>query len=391
MSGAQEPGLPREVATARLLDGIFTGDELDAEDLAPLTWVVADLIPEGMSMLIGGPKIGKSWLAYDIALAVACGGRVLGSVAVGSARPVLMLALEDGKRRLQARGRQLMQGDPLPPLLSYKTSIEPGTVVATIEAWLDRQDPDSEPLVIVDTLGKVMPPSMPGESAYQRDYRVAGRLKRITDDHPGMALVVLHHDRKVASDDFVDNVSGTNGIAGAVDTILVIVRPRTEERGLIKVTGRDVTEREYAVSTRGGRWQLVGSTLDDAAEAAVIVKTTANLSDRSAEIVRYVATRPEGVRAGEVAEKFGISNREAGTYLGRLFDAGKLKRPERGLYTPVVSVVSVESVDIDDEPDSTDSTHSTAERRPCSVCGFPLAAALVAAGETTHPTCQDST
>ena len=75
-------------------------------------------------------------------------------------------------------------------------TIEPGMVVPTIEAWLARLPHRSDPLVIVDTLGKVMPPATPGESAYARDYRVAGRLKRIADDHPGMALVVLHHDRK---------------------------------------------------------------------------------------------------------------------------------------------------------------------------------------------------
>ena len=77
-----------------------------------------------------------------------------------------------------------------------------------------------------------MPPALPGESPYMRDYKVAGRLKRICDDRPGRALLVLHHDRKAQSDDFVDGVSGTNGIAGAVDTIIVIARARNESQGL---------------------------------------------------------------------------------------------------------------------------------------------------------------
>jgi hypothetical protein len=113
--------------------------------------------------------------------------------------------------------------------------------------------------VIVDTLGKVMPPELPGESAYQRDYRVAGRLKQIADDRPGMALLVLHHDRKASSDDFVDGASGTNGIAGAADTIIVISRPRSESRGLFKVTGRDVVEAEYAVTVEDGNWTLLAT------------------------------------------------------------------------------------------------------------------------------------
>jgi len=83
-----------------LLANLRTGDWLDAQDFPPLSWVVPDLIPEGMSMLVGGPKIGKSFLSLSIALAVASGGRALGSVDVGKPRPVLLLALEDGERRL---------------------------------------------------------------------------------------------------------------------------------------------------------------------------------------------------------------------------------------------------------------------------------------------------
>ncbi len=372
-----------------LLNGLRTGDWLDAQNFPPLSWVVPGLIPEGMSMLVGGPKIGKSWLSLGIALAVASGGRVLGRIGVGKARPVLLLALEDGDRRLQDRARELLDDDPIPPLLSYMTRIAPNSVVQTVEAWLATVDADSEPLVILDTLGKVMPPALPGESPYMRDYKVAGRLKRICDDRPGMALLVLHHDRKAQSDDFVDGVSGTNGIAGAVDTIIVIARARNESQGLFKVTGRDVPEREYAVSVDGGRWTLIGDSLHAAATAAHTIRATANLSDRSAEIVRFVARNPDGVRPTDVATAMEIGVKEAGVYLGRLLDAGKVRRPERGLYVPVVSVVSVVSEKPTDLPNTTHPTHTTGVEKRCSVCGFPLAAALVAAGETTHATCGD--
>jgi hypothetical protein len=106
--------------------------------------------------------------------------------------------------------------------------------------------------VLLDTLGKIMPPAMNGETAYQRDYKVAGRLKEICDNRAGMSLTGLHHDRKAAAEDFVETVSGTNGLAGAADTIIVIARPRTESHGLLKVTGRDVVEAEYAVTVQDG-------------------------------------------------------------------------------------------------------------------------------------------
>ncbi|MDQ3477405.1 MAG: helicase RepA family protein [Actinomycetota bacterium] len=380
-----------EAPTARethpLLSQLRTGAWLDQQNFPPLVWVVPGLIPEGMSLVIGGPKIGKSWLALGIGLAVAAGGKVLGSVSVGAPRPVLLLALEDGDRRLQERSRRLLADQPLPPLLNYMTRIEPGCAVTTIEAWLEQLDPDVQPLVILDTLGKVMPPTAPGESPYQRDYRVAGRLQQIAADRPGMALMALHHDRKAVTEDFVDSVSGTNGIAGAADTLIVMTRPRTEDRGLFKVTGRDVTEREYAVQTNNGIWTLIGDDLDAAAVTAQTVRATANLGDRSAEIVRYIAKHPDGVRAGEVAEAMRMPVDEAGVYLRRLLDADRLRRPERGLYTPVLSVLSVLSEgDGLAEKNTKNTKNSTVG---CTVCGFPLDAVLVASGEATHPGCED--
>ena len=372
-----------------LLEGLRTGDWLDAQSFPPLRWAVPGLVPEGMSLLIGGPKIGKSWLILAVALAVASGGYALGRVPVGPARPVLLLALEDGDRRLQDRIRTLQPGEPIPARLHYMTRIGIGLVVPTIEAWLQTVAVDAEPLVILDTLGKVMPEARAGESAYQRDYRVSGRLKLICDARPGTALVVLHHDRKASSDDFVDGVSGTNGIAGAADTIIVISRPRNETQGLLKVTGRDVVEGEYAVSVIDGCWTLMGDTLAEAAGNAVTLRETANLSDRTAEVLRFVVKHPEGVRAGDVAKAVEMPAKEAGVYLGRLYKAGKIRKPERGVFAPVVSVVSVASEGDDNPEDNSSNTYNTA-RRACAVCGFPLDASLIAEGETTHPNCGPS-
>lgn len=323
-----------------LLAGLKTGDWLDAQQFDPLRWIVPGIIPEGMTMLVGGPKIGKSWLSLGVALAVASGGRALGALDVGPPRPVLLLALEDGDRRLQERCRELIPGDPIPGLLHYMTTAHPGFVIPTIEAWLSRHR-DQAPLVILDTLGKVMPPAQPGESAYQRDYRIAGRLKRIADDHPGCGVLVLHHDRKAQADDFVDGVSGTNGIAGAADTITVLCRPRTETNGLLKVTGRDVEEGEYAVTLNGGTWTLDGASLVDAERAATTSKLVGTLGDRSTEILKFAAGSPAGFAAADVAAALDIADSTARTYLGRLVDSGRLRRPARGVYTPVASVTSV--------------------------------------------------
>ena len=215
-------------------------------------------------------------------------------------RPVLLMALEDSDRRLQSRIFKLDPDIDIPEQLDYLTKIHPGLVVPTVEQWLQRLPEKAKPLVILDTLGKVLPLAALGEGPYQRDYRIGGQLKAVCDRRPGMSLLGLHHDRKASSDDFVDAVSGTNGIAGAVDTVIVVSRPRNEPAATLKVTGRDVTEREYLATFQDCHWRLVGDSLAEAVAAAETLRATANLGDRSAEILQFVNSRREGVRGGDV-------------------------------------------------------------------------------------------
>src|SRR5215216_2453166 len=243
---------------AKLLSTLRDGAWLDAQEFPPLAYAVPGLIPEGSVVPVGPQKIGKSWLVLTIALAAASGGKALGLDI--PKRPVLYLALEDGDRRLQDRCRRLLGGDPIPEEFEYQTRVEPGRILDTIGAWLHwKTDP---PLVILDTLGKVLPPTQMGEDRYARDYRVGSALKQIVDGWPGMTLLINHHDRKAAADDFVDSVSGTHGLAGAADTIVVLCRDRQDSNGLLKVTGRDVPEGEYAVRFKDGAvWELDGDDL----------------------------------------------------------------------------------------------------------------------------------
>ena len=356
----------------RLLAALRNGAWLDAQVFPPLAYAVPGLVPEGSVLLVGAPKIGKSWLVLAVALAVAEGGRALG-IEVPK-RPVLYLALEDGHRRLQDRCRRLLVGEKIPPEFQYLTMIEPNRVGDTIAAWIHwHQEPP--PLIILDTLGKVLPPALNNETTYQRDYRVGTALKRIVDSSPGATLLVNHHDRKANADDFVDAVSGTHGLAGAADTIIVLARNRQEAAGLVKVTGRDVAEGEYAVTFKDGAvWELDGHDLETAREKAQKVRATtranAAAGDRMLDVVLYAYEHPEGVRRGDVAKALKLEPNVVGVYLARAVDTGRLQRAERGLYTPVTSVTSLRSV----TADVTDNTRNTPpeDSRPASPEGGEL-------------------
>ncbi len=319
----------REEAIAALLAGIRDGAWLDAQVFPPVRWAVPGLIPEGFTILIGPPKAGKSWLVLSILLAMSSGGRALGKLPIDRKQRVLYLALEDGDRRMQDRCRQLLADDPIPGLFAYVTKVQPGKAGAVIRAYLERH-PDTA-LVVIDTLGKVMPPASPGESSYQRDYRIGGGIKDIADRHPGLAVVVLHHDRKATADDFVDSVSGTHGLAGAADTIVVLARKRQSTDGLLKITGRDVAEAEYAIEMQDGRaWVLDGDDLAQAGERARQREEQDGLSETSSDVIAFVrAAGADGVAAKVCAEKFG---KDVYQYLRRQEAAGRLVKLARGRY-----------------------------------------------------------
>lgn len=313
-----------------LLDSVNVRDGawLTIQHFPPLRYAVPGLIPEGLTIIVGRPKVGKSWFLGGVCLGVASGGRVLGKVAIPQPQHVLNLALEDGDRRMQSRCQQILGPDvAIPNPYHYVTSVPPGQVMAVIEAFLVINPETS--MVVLDTLGKVMPDARAGESAYARDYRIGGDLKRIADRHPGLALVVIHHDRKAASDDFVESVSGTNGLAGSADTIMLLGRKRGSQDGLLKVTGRDVPEAEYALKFDGRLWTLDGRDLIDAANNASRREDTQHLSDTSTQIIDFVRGNPTGVTAKQVRDRFGGNSDQ---YLKRHTEAGRLARPKRGLY-----------------------------------------------------------
>lgn len=335
-----EPPEPREPPAdsdddrnGSVLGNMFDGAWLDAQRFSPLEYAVPGIVPEGFGLLVSPPKAGKSWLVLDLGLACAAGGLALGRIAVPT-RPVLYLALEDGQRRLQARCRYLLSNQPIPAGIEFITTVgsylEARAIVTEFVTVNDR------PLVILDTLGKVRPSRPPGADPYQFDYSVGTQLKQCVDAKPGSSLLGVHHARKAVTADFIDAVSGTSGIAGSADFVLVLARPRYSGEALLSVTGRDVREAEYALTCDDGYWELAGLTLADAASMAAERRALGNLGDVSQKILTFVNGREKTVPAD-------LANitRDGAAYLKRLADAGRIRKVSRGVYAPVISVMSV--------------------------------------------------
>ncbi|MGV7697855.1 AAA family ATPase [Mycobacterium kansasii] len=322
-----------------LLAEMRDGAWLDAQDFPPLEYAVPGIIPEGLALLAAPPKAGKSWFVGGIGLACAAGGVALGRIKV-SKRPVLYLALEDGNRRLQGRFRRIMDGESIPAGINFITRAGTSEIVLGMMAEFLQRHRDDKPLIILDTLGKAKPPRPAGADAYQFDYRVGIQLKALVDDVPGSTLLLVHHTRKAESSDFIDAISGTQGLAGSADAVLILARKRHSNDAVLSVTGRDVVEAEYALHADDGvLWRLDGTTLTESASIAERRREKQHLGDRALEVISFVNGRDE-TRAADLAE-IGIDQEQGRVYLNRLAESGRIQKVGRGLYKGVTSVTSV--------------------------------------------------
>ncbi len=297
----------------------WTADQLLATTFPDPRWAVPEIIPEGLTVLAGAPKAGKSWLAMNVGLAVAAGGNALGSIACEPG-PVLYLALEDNPRRLQRRVRQLLAGEPAPAGLTLATSCKalPAGGAEDIAGWLD-QHQDAR-MVIIDVFAKVRGAAS-SASAYADDYGAVGRVKRLAD-HYGVAFVLVHHVRKMGSEDFLEQISGTNGIAGAADTIHVLQRARGNADGVLHTTGRDVeeTDRAMRLDKATGNWTLLdGPALDH------------TLGVTRATILRHVRDHP-GASPKEIADTTGLDIGLTRKTCARMAESGHLVKVGDGQY-----------------------------------------------------------
>ena len=144
------------------------GETLMSTVLPPIRFVVDKLLPQGLHILAGAPKVGKSWLALWLCLCVAKGEPIWNFLTTKGS--VLYLCLEDSYSRIQ--NRLLDITDDAPANLCFATMSEKlhSGLVEQIEGFLGAH-PDTV-LVVIDTLQRIR---TVGNEAnpYASDYRDA--------------------------------------------------------------------------------------------------------------------------------------------------------------------------------------------------------------------------
>jgi hypothetical protein len=214
--------------------------ELMGLELPPVKWAVPGVLPEGVTILAGKPKMGKSWLGLGLSVSVSAGGRALGKIPTERG-VALYLGLEDNKRRLQRRLKKILNGRSAPDGLEVYwewPQLDHGGVEA-LDSWLQAH-PETR-LVVLDTLKKIRPRDGQSRSVYDLDYEALEPLVGLAATH-GVAILVVHHLRKLEAGDPLDMISGSTGLTGGVDGALVLKRDRGKQDATLMVDGRDIEE-----------------------------------------------------------------------------------------------------------------------------------------------------
>jgi hypothetical protein len=262
-----------------------------------------------------------------MAIAVASGAPAFGSIACTQG-DVLYLALEDNPRRLQSRLHK-MGVTRAPDRLTFCTqwpSLDEGAV-EHVEAWIASVQRPA--MVVVDVLAKVRPAANGRDSQYDADYRTLTGLQELAGKH-GLAIVAVHHTRKMEADDPFDSVSGTRGLTGAADTVMVLKRDSGSGRSVLYGRGRDIEEIETAFEFDRDRasWSIVGQVQE-------LAKT-----DNRQEIIDVLRDSTEPLSPREISDLTGQTYDGVRRTLTRMFKDQEVEKAGRGQYTCRVSQVS---------------------------------------------------
>jgi hypothetical protein len=300
-----------------------TMEALKTMTFAPIKYVVPGVIVEGLTILAGKPKIGKSWLMLHAAIAVACGGFTLGNIHCIEG-DVLYCALEDNQRRLQSRMTKLLGIVPdWPQRMHYLCLGQLPRLNAggsdKLKAWINSVA--NPRLIVIDTFVTVRAPKKNNQPNFDADYDSGKELQKLANEH-GIAVVIVHHLRKADADDAFDTVNATLGLTAVVDTVLVLKRDASGGFVLYG-RGRDLSEIEKGMvfNADACTWHIAG-------DAADIRRT----KERTTVLQAIEEAEGKPVGPNEIAAATGMKAGNIRRLLGKLVKQGVIEKASYGKY-----------------------------------------------------------
>ena len=303
----------QEEQTSKVTLKSKTLDELLSMKIEPLVEIVPGFLPQGLTIVAASPKLGKSWLMLDLCLSVTEGRKFLGFRT--NQCGAMYLALEDSDRRLIDRIKKLRRGcGASQERRSFITATEAHTTDTGLLEQLENElgkHPDIK-LIVIDTFQLVRGRTS-GKDVYASDYREAKMLKRFADTHK-VALILVHHIRKTKDEtDPFNNISGSTGMTGAADTMIVLTKAkRTGTETTLSLTSRDVEtqELELVFDKETCLWQNRGSA-DELSEK----RETENYEQNPLVKTLRKLLEPSGEWSGRAGELMAAGKMITGKYI----------------------------------------------------------------------------
>lgn len=221
--------------------------------------IIDDLLFPGVYLLVGDSKIGKSFLAAQLAFSVAIGMPLWKKTVAKST--VLYLALEDQYARIQQRMYQMFGTEESADL---HFAVRAKTIGDGLEKQLETfmSEHENTRLIIIDTLQKIRGSS--DSYSYAKDYEVISKLKTFSEKH-ALCLLLVHHTRKQNSSDPFGKINGTTGLMGAADGVWLLTKDcRTSNLATLEISGRDQADTKILLERdpKTLRWNLVSFEAD---------------------------------------------------------------------------------------------------------------------------------
>ena len=237
---------------------VIDGETLMDMRIKPISFCIDSLLPQGVSLLCGAPKIGKSWLVLDWCVRIGKGEEVWNfKTAKGT---TLYLCLEDNLSRIQQRLNEITDEVPNNVFFATSSCSMSDGLAEQIEMFIAEQN--DTVLVVIDTFQMIR--SKNKDTTYANDYQEIEELKRLADKLK-ISLLLVHHLRKQGDNDPLNKISGTTGISGAVDTTFILDKSkRSQNNATMICTGRDIEYRELELnfSKDNHIWDLVSDSVE---------------------------------------------------------------------------------------------------------------------------------
>ena len=232
---------------------LISADTLFYQPLDHPKMLIDGILSNGLAILSGDSKIGKSWMVLWLCLKISLGEPVWGLPTAQT--DVIYLALEDNDWRIQQRMQELIDEPPKNLHFGFSCGKLGAELEGQIKDVLD--DNPNTGLLFIDTLQMVRDNVSSRVNAYAQDYKDLSALKKIADDHK-MCIFLVHHNRKEHDGSNVFNdMTGSTGIAGVADTCMVL---RKEDRfgndAVLSITGRDIEEKRLKLAMRKNVWEV---------------------------------------------------------------------------------------------------------------------------------------